>query len=65
MVYIHSNIYDFDTHFRACSPDNTLCNKSNLASQDFPAVLWGDYEVMRGVRERSLFVVLYLLDFQP
>ncbi len=41
VVYIYRHVNDLDAHFRACSPYNRLCNKPNLACQDFAAIFWG------------------------
>ncbi len=38
VVYIYRHVNDLDAHFRTCAPDDRLCNKSNLAGQDFLAI---------------------------
>jgi hypothetical protein len=52
MVRVDRNVNYLDAHLRACAPDDRLSNKTNLSSQDLPAIFWGYHQMIGQQRHR-------------
>jgi hypothetical protein len=56
MVRVDRNVNYLDAHLRACAPDDRLSNKTNLSSQDLPAIFWGYHQMIGQQRHRMPIV---------
>ncbi len=65
MVRVDRNVNYLDAHLRACAPDDRLSNKTNLSSQDIPAIFWGYHQMIGQQRHRMPVVTEFFHSSLP